>query len=64
MMENAPYLILKALSVFQILRFFSWSFGHAEKIAWLEDKIHFKIYDVTTWFTNNNYTHIAKYLTT
>ena len=63
MMENALYFILKVLSIFKILRFFSWSFGHVEKIAWLEDKVYFKIYDATSWFANNYYTHIAKYLT-
>ena len=36
-------------------------FGHAEKTAWLKDKVNFKIYDVTAWLTKNYYTHIAQY---
>ena len=27
-----------------------------------KDKVNFKIYDVTTWLTNNYNTHIAQYL--
>ena len=27
------------------------------------DKVNFKIYDITTWLTNNYNTHIAQYLT-
>ena len=32
---------------------------------WLDekDKLNFKIYDVTTWLTNNYNAHIAQYLT-
>ena len=28
-----------------------------------KNKINFKIFDVTTWLTNNYNTHIAQYLT-
>ena len=31
-----------------------WSFG---KTAWSKDKVNFRIYDVTTWLTNNCNTH-------
>ena len=27
------------------------------------DKVNFKIYDVTTWLTNNDNTYLAEYLT-
>ena len=33
-------------------------------MAWLETKINFKIYGVTTWLTDNYNTDIAQYLTT
>ena len=33
MMKNAFYFILKALFVLKIFKFFSWLFGHAEKMA-------------------------------
>ena len=28
----------------------------------MKDKVNFKIYDVTTWFTNNFNTYIVQYL--
>ena len=28
----------------------------------LEKKVNFKIYDITTWLTNNYNTHIVQYL--
>ena len=31
-------------------------------LGW-KDKVNFKIYDLTTWLTNNYNTYIAKYLT-
>ena len=61
-MKNAFYLILKAALVLKIFTFFSWLFGHVEKMAWLEDRLILKNYDVTTWLTNNCNTHITQYL--
>ena len=40
----------------------SWRFGHVEETACLKDKVNFKIFDVTTWLTNNYNTHITQYL--
>ena len=46
-MKNAFYCILKALFVLRIFKFLSWLFAHAEKQ--LDDKLNFKVYDVTDW---------------
>ena len=62
-MKNAFHFILKALLFLKIFEFFSRQFGHVEKTAWLESKVNFNIYNVTTWLTNNYNTHIAQYLT-
>ena len=62
-MKNAFHFILKALSLLKIFKLLSQLFGHVGKTTWLEKKGNFKIYDVTTWFTNNCNTHIAQYLT-
>ena len=61
-MENVLYFILKALFDLKIFNFLSWLLGHVEKTAWLEEKVNFKIYGVTTWLTNNCNTHIAWYI--
>ena len=58
-MKNAFYFTLKALFLLKILTFLSSLFSHAEKTAWLEKKVKFKICDVTAWLTNNYNTHIA-----
>ena len=42
MIKNAFYFILKAFFVLKIFKFLSWLFGHAEKKAWLEDKVIFQ----------------------
>ena len=63
MMKNAFYFNLKALFILNIFRFLSWHFGYIEKRAWLEYESNFKIYDVTTWLTNNYNAYIAQYLT-
>ena len=63
MMKNAFYLTLKVLFVLKIFKFLSWLSGHVEKRLDLDDKSNFKIYDVTTWETNNYNTHIVQYLT-
>ena len=62
MMENAFFFTLKALFVLKVFKFLSSLFTHAEKMAWLKEKVNFKIYDVTTWLTNNYNTYIAQYL--
>ena len=36
MMNNAFYIILKALFVLKIFKFLSWLFGHVEKTTWWE----------------------------
>ena len=60
MMKNTFNFIVKALFVLKIFKFLSLLFCYIEKMAWLEDKSNFKVYDVTTWLTNS--THIAQYL--
>ena len=62
MMKNAFYFTLEALFVLKIFKFLSWIFTHVEKTVRLEDKVNFKVHDVTTWLTNNCDTHIAQYL--
>ena len=62
MMTNALYFMLKALFVFEIFAFLSWSFGYVEKRLDKEAKVNFKIYDVTAWTTNNCNTLIDQYL--
>ena len=57
------FISFQALFVLKILKFFSGVFGHVEKRLGKKDKIHFEIYDVTTWLTMNYNTHIAQYLT-
>ena len=61
-MKNALYFTSKAHFVLKIFKFLSSLFNHAEKIAWLEKKVNFKIYDVAAWLTNNCNTNIAQYL--
>ena len=62
MMKNAFYFTLKALFILMIFKFLSWLFCHVEKRLDKKDKVNFKIYDVTTWFTNsyNTYRLISK----
>ena len=62
-MQNAYYFILKAFFVLKIFKFLSWLFGPVEKMGLLERLFNFKIYDVTTWLTNNHNTHIVENLT-
>ena len=57
-MKNAFYFTLKGLFVLKIFKFLSSIFGYVEKQLGLKDKIHFKIYDVTTWETNNWNTYL------
>ena len=55
------YLTLRALSVLNIFKFLSWLFGHAELELDQKDQVKLKIYDDTTWLTNNCDTFIAQY---
>ena len=45
-----------------MFKYLSWFFGDVEKWLNYKDKVNFKIYDVTTWLTNNYNTHNAQYL--
>ena len=60
-MKNDFYFTLKALSVLKIFRFLFSLFGHVEKLLDYKNKANFKIYDVTTWSTDNCNIHIAQY---
>ena len=62
MMKNAFYFTLKARFFLKMLKFLSWRFRHAEKRLDYTDKANFKIYDVTTWLTNNSNTTVVQYL--
>ena len=52
-MTVAFYFTLKDLIVLKIFKFFSWHFGHVEKGLDQNDKVNFKICDITAWLTNN-----------
>ena len=58
-MRNAFYFILEALFFLKIFKALSLLFGKVEKQLDKKDNIKFRIYDVTTWLTNNYNTHIA-----
>ena len=60
--KNAFYFISKALFILKVFEFLSLLFGHVAKWLNQKGKVNFKIYDVTTWLTNNCNTHIAQYL--
>ena len=62
MMKNAFYFMLKALLALEIFTFLSSLFAYVEK--WFDKKamVHFKIYDITDWTTNNYNTYIEQYL--
>ena len=59
--KNTSYFILKALFVLKIFKFLFWRFGNEEKNGRIR-KTNFKIYDLTTWLTNDYNTHIVQYL--
>ena len=61
-MKNAFYFTSKSLLVLKIFKFLSWHFGHVAKRLDMKDKVDFKIYDVTAWFTNNFNIYIVQYL--
>ena len=52
-MKNAFYFALKARFVLKVLIFLSRLIDHVQEWLDLNDKVNFKIYDVTTWETNN-----------
>ena len=52
-MKNAFYFTLKILFVLKIFKFLTSIFGHVEKPLNWKNKVNFKIYDITTWETNN-----------
>ena len=54
----------KLVSISRYLSFLSWLFGNVAKHLDKRDKVNFKIYDVTTWLTNNCNTHIVQYFET
>ena len=58
MMKNAFYFTLKALFALKIFKFLFWLFGHAEN-SLIKKKVNFKIYNVTAWLTNLQYTYCA-----
>ena len=45
-----------------IFKFLSWIFGHVEKQLDQKDKVNFKIYNATTWVTENCNTYVNQYL--
>ena len=52
----------KLFIVLEILTFFSWVFGYAEKRLDKKAMVNFKIFGVTDWATNIYNIHIAQYL--
>ena len=62
MMKNAFYFALKALFALEMFKYLSWLFGQVEKRFDYKENVNFKIYDVTTWETNNSNAHVAQYL--
>ena len=62
-MKNIFTFFISALFVLKIFKFLYWLFSHVQKRLVWKDEVKFKIYDVTTWETNNCNTHIAQYLT-
>ena len=65
MIKNAFYFIRKGLFVLNIFKFLSCFFWACRKNSLIR-KISFisiKLYDVTTWLTNNYDTHIIQYFT-
>ena len=53
---------LKSAFCSQDIQMFVLTFGHVEKRFDYQNKVNFKIYDVTDWTTNDCNTHIAYYL--
>ena len=61
MMKKDLCFTSKAIFVLKIFRFLSWLFGHIPEQLDKKDKVNFKFYDATVWFTSNRNTHIAQY---
>ena len=61
MINNAFYFKLKVHFAYKIIKLLSRLFGHLDKQLDQKDQDNFKIYDDTTWKTNNSNTHIAQY---
>ena len=61
-MKNAFYFTQKLFPFSKYLTFCLDHFGRVVKPLDLEDKVNFKIYDITAWLTNSCNTHIAQYL--
>ena len=53
------FFTLKSSFCSQDISIFSLLFSNIEKQLDEKDKVHFKIYNVATWETNNCNTHIA-----
>ena len=53
MMKNTFSFTWKSFFVLNVFKFLSWLFGHVEERLHYKDKINFKLYNVTTWLTNN-----------
>ena len=62
MMNNAFYLILKALFVLEIFTFSFRVFGYIEKHYDKKAMINFKNYNITDWIANHRNTHIIQYV--
>ena len=60
-MKNTIYFTLNTLFILKIFKFLSSFFVHIGKLDW-RDKVNFKVYDLTTWLTNNCYKHIDQHL--
>ena len=64
MMKNAFLFYPKSSFCYQEIQIFVliFLFGPGKKWIDLNDKVNFKIYDVTTWVTNNCNTHIDQHI--
>ena len=61
MVKNAFYFMLKAPFVHKVFKFCFHFLVMQKKRFDQKDKVIFKIFDIITWLTNNNNTHIAQY---
>ena len=61
-MEKAFHVTLKAFFVLKIFKSLSLLFGLLEKRFDLKEKVNFKMYEVTTWETNNCNKLTAQYI--
>ena len=64
LMKIAFYFILKALFILKMFKRLSWLFDNVKKTRIdCQDKVNCRIYDITTWLTNNYGTQIDQCLT-